>query len=105
MVSNAKDAMPNGGTLSVRTKMEGDNVLIEISDTGSGIKKENLNKIFDAFFTTKDSLKDVGLGLFVCYGFIKDHGGNIRVDSEKSSGTTFAITLPVYKEATVENKT
>jgi len=99
MISNAKDAMPEGGTLTARTKAEGDNIHIEISDTGIGIKEDNINRIFDAFFTTKDGAKDVGLGLSVCYGFIKDHGGDVKVESEVGSGTTFTIILPVYKEA------
>ncbi len=98
MISNAKDAMPDGGTLTVSTEAKGDNVHIDISDTGVGIRKENIAKIFDSFFTTKDSVKDVGLGLSVCYGFIKDHGGDIRVESELDSGTTFTIILPIMKE-------
>jgi two-component system NtrC family sensor kinase len=98
MISNARDAMPKGGTLNVKTKAEEKNVHIEISDTGTGIRKENLDKIFDTFFTTKGSVKDVGLGLSVCYGFIKDHGGDIKVKSKWSSGTTFTIILPELKE-------
>ncbi len=94
IISNARDAMPEGGTLSVTTRAEGGNVHVEISDTGTGIRKENLDKIFDSFFTTKDSIKDVGLGLSVCYGFIKDHGGDIKVESEWGSGATFTIILP-----------
>ncbi|MBW2106961.1 MAG: PAS domain-containing sensor histidine kinase, partial [Deltaproteobacteria bacterium] len=82
MVNNARDAMPDGGTLSVKTLAKGDNIYIEITDTGIGIREENIDKIFDAFFTTKDSIKDVGLGLSVCYGFIKEHGGDIRVSSK-----------------------
>jgi two-component system NtrC family sensor kinase len=98
MLSNARDAMPDGGTLTVTTKRVDDNIHIEISDTGTGIREENLNKIFDAFFTTKDSIKGVGLGLSVCYGFIRDHGGDIRVSSRVNSGTTFTIILPIQKE-------
>ncbi|TET88215.1 MAG: PAS domain S-box protein [Desulfobacteraceae bacterium] len=102
IISNARDAMPEGGTLSVTTRAEGDNVHVEISDTGMGIRKENLNKIFDSFFTTKDNIKDVGLGLSVCYGFIKDHGGDIKVKSEWGSGATFTIILPMLKEGAEE---
>ncbi len=102
IISNARDAMPEGGTLSVTTRVEGDNVHVEISDTGMGIRKENLNKIFDSFFTTKDSIKDVGLGLSVCYGFIKEHGGDIKVESEWGSGATFTIILPMLKEGAEE---
>ena len=102
IISNARDAMPEGGTLSVTTRAEGDNVHVEISDTGTGIRKENLHRIFDSFFTTKDNIKDVGLGLSVCYGFIKDHGGDIKVESEWGSGATFTIILPVFKEGPEE---
>ena len=97
MISNARDAMPEGGTLTVRTIGKGDQVHIEISDTGVGIREENISRIFDAFFTTKESVKGVGLGLSVCYGFIQEHGGDIRVTSRLGSGTTFIIILPVYQ--------
>jgi len=82
----------------VKTRQDKDNILIEVSDTGVGINSEDMNRIFDAFFTTKDSVKGVGLGLSVCYGFIEDHGGDITVDSRPDEGTTFTITLPVYKD-------
>ncbi len=93
---NAGDAMPDGGTLTVNTGANNGEVAIEISDTGIGIKEENLNIIFDAFFTTKSSVKGVGLGLSVCYGFIIEHGGDIKVKSKEGTGTTFTITLPIY---------
>jgi two-component system NtrC family sensor kinase len=99
LVANARDAMPDGGTLSVITGCDPENVRIEITDTGVGIQKEHLKKIFDSFFTTKDSVKDVGLGLSVCYGFIKDHGGGIQVKSKLDSGTTFTITFPILRES------
>ena len=102
LISNARDAMPDGGTLSVKTMDKGDHAQVEISDTGIGIKQENINKIFDTFFTTKDSVKDVGLGLSVCYGFIKEHGGDIKVKSKWGSGTTFIIILPIFKEGAEE---
>jgi two-component system NtrC family sensor kinase len=106
MIANARDAMPEGGTLSIRTEKAGNNIHVVISDTGVGIKQEYLSKIFDAFFTTKDGVKDVGLGLSVCYGFIRDHGGDIKVASERGRGTTFTIILPVYTatgEAVISN--
>jgi two-component system NtrC family sensor kinase len=99
MISNARDAMPEGGTLTVKTTPNKDWVNIEFSDTGMGIREESLDKIFDAFYTTKDSVKGVGLGLSVCYGFIKEHGGNIDVSSRQGEGTTFSITLPAFSEA------
>ena len=96
MVANARDAMPNGGTLSVATSGDNDNVFVEITDTGTGIREEHLDKIFDSFFTTKGEVKGVGLGLSVCYGFIEDHGGDIEVKSLVGEGTTFTISLPVH---------
>ena len=96
MVANARDAMPNGGTFTAVTKGDEEKVVIELADTGTGIKTEHLDKIFDSFFTTKSEVKGVGLGLSVCYGFIKDHGGDIEVKSRVGSGTTFTITLPVH---------
>ena len=103
LVANARDAMPDGGTLSVTTEADPENVIIEIADSGIGIKEEHLKKIFDSFFTTKDSVKGVGLGLSVCYGFIKDHGGDIQVKSKLNSGTAFTITFPILRE-TAEKK-
>jgi signal transduction histidine kinase len=96
MVANARDAMPNGGTLTVATRADGERVTIVIKDNGTGIREEHIAKIFDSFFTTKGEVKGVGLGLSVCYGFIKDHGGDIQVKSREGTGTTFTITLPVY---------
>jgi len=102
MVANARDAMTNGGTLTVTTGAAGDNIAIDITDTGSGIRKEHIDKIFDSFFTTKGEVKGVGLGLSVCYGFIKDHGGDIEVKSQEGAGTTFTITLPVHDSKNAE---
>lgn len=99
MVSNAKDAMPQGGTLSVATSGDAHRVVVDIGDTGTGIRPEHIDKIFDTFFTTKtDSERGVGLGLSVCYGFVKDHGGDIKVESEWGNGTTFHIVLPIVNE-------
>jgi PAS domain S-box-containing protein len=92
---NAKEAMPKGGTLFVKTSQEDNRVLIHIQDTGIGIPEEIKDKIFEAFFTTKQKVKGVGLGLSVCYGIIKDHGGEITVESEEGKGTTFTISLPI----------
>lgn len=98
LIANARDAMPDGGILTIKTQFHNAQVFIDVTDTGTGIKEENLHKIFDAFFTTKDTVKDVGLGLSVCYGFIQDHGGDIKVSSKLGEGTSFRITLPVPLE-------
>jgi len=95
IIKNAKEAMPKGGTLTVRTSREDNKVLIHIQDTGMGIPEEIRDKIYEAFFTTKSKVKGVGLGLSVCYGIIKDHGGEIKVESEEEKGTTFTISLPI----------
>lgn len=98
ILKNAKEAMPKGGILTVRTVKEEDKVLVYIKDTGVGIPEEIRDKIFEAFFTTKQKVKGVGLGLSVCYGIIKDHGGEIRVESEEGKGTTFIISLPIESQ-------
>jgi len=96
MFSNAMYAMPDGGTLDITTEVDDTMLSIRVKDTGIGISPDNLEKIFDSFFTTKtDSVQGVGLGLSVCYGFIKDHGGNIVVDSKEGEWTEFIITLPL----------
>jgi two-component system NtrC family sensor kinase len=94
MISNARDAMPESGTLTIKTRSNRDTIHVEVIDTGVGIREEHINKIFDAFFTTKEGVKGVGLGLSVCYGFIKEHGGDIKVASKKGEGTAFTIILP-----------
>ena len=89
-------AMPDGGKLEISTKVRNDRLYIKIRDTGTGINKEHLEKIFDSFFTTKqESVQGVGLGLSVCYGFIKDHDGEITVDSVEGEWTEFNIMLPL----------
>jgi two-component system NtrC family sensor kinase len=92
---NAGQAMPEGGTLTITTGTcdDGEHVYAIIADTGHGIPEENLKKIFDPFFSTKDS-RGTGLGLSVSYGIIDNHGGNIDVESIVGTGTTFTITLP-----------
>ncbi len=94
MITNARDAMPEGGTLTFKTRFDEEWVYIDVEDTGLGIKEENIGRVFESFFTTKDSVKGVGLGLSVCYGLIKDHGGDITVKSQVGCGTTFTIKLP-----------
>jgi signal transduction histidine kinase/CheY-like chemotaxis protein len=98
MVFNAIDAMPEGGTLSLITRTEGESVIIEVVDTGVGMYPEVRSKIFDPFFTTKGKA-GLGLGLAVSFGIIRRHGGNIEVESHYGKGTEFRITLPLAKVA------
>jgi two-component system sensor histidine kinase/response regulator len=91
---NACEAMPAGGTLTIRTSAKDHNVLIEVCDTGCGIKKEHLDRIFEPFFSTKPAGKGTGLGLSVTYGIVQQHGGSLTVDSVESKGTKFTICLP-----------
>jgi two-component system NtrC family sensor kinase len=98
LIANARDAMPEGGTLTINTAANRDQIQVEVIDTGVGIREEHLDKIFDAFFTTKEGVKGVGLGLSVCYGFIREHGGDIKVNSKKNEGTVFTIILPPIKQ-------
>lgn len=102
IITNAKDAMPNGGELSLETLADKNLVIINIQDTGVGIPLAIRDKIFDAFFTTKQEVKGVGLGLSVCYGIIKDHGGDINVKSEVGNGSTFSVVLPIYPLSHIE---
>jgi two-component system NtrC family sensor kinase len=92
--TNALDAMPEGGVLSISATGNGSQVMVEISDTGVGIPPENIAKIFEPFFTTKEVGRGTGLGLAVCYGILTEHGGSLDVQSTVGAGTTFTITLP-----------
>ena len=91
---NARDAMPSGGELGVSTGINESMIVVDISDTGTGISKEDLKRIFDPFFTTKTTGRGTGLGLAVSYGIIQEHGGRIFVDSDPRRGTRFRLKLP-----------
>jgi len=100
---NAKDAMPTGGRLTVVTT-NGGGVDVSVSDTGSGIAPEHINRIYDPFFTTKTSPRagqnrGTGLGLSVTYGIIQEHAGKIRVESQPGAGTTFHLEFPRLRKA------
>jgi len=93
---NARDAMPRGGWLSVSTRFDEDGmVIVEVSDTGSGIPSEYLARIYDPFFTTKAIGRGTGLGLSITYGIVRDHQGSIQCDSATGQGTKFTLTLPL----------
>lgn len=96
IVLNAFDAMKNGGKLTVSTKLLEDKVILKISDTGKGIKKENLERIFDPFYSDKPG--GTGLGLTVSKGIIEAHSGKITVESELDKGSSFIIELPYLKK-------
>jgi len=95
---NARDAMPSGGMLEVRTASQNGYVEVEVTDTGMGIPRENLIRIFDPFFTTKSSGRGTGLGLSVSYGIIKEHAGKIDVRSTPGKGTSFRLEFPVLRK-------
>ncbi len=114
---NARDAMPDGGKLTIRTANvseadsraldhplmpHGEYLLIEVADTGFGIPKENLGKIFEPFYTTKDPSKGTGLGLSTVYGIVKQTGGFVFPYSTVGKGTTFRIYLPRYVETAAD---
>lgn len=92
LIQNAQRSMPEGGTISIMTRLEENNVTIEIADTGMGIPKENLEKIFDPFFTTWH--EGAGLGLSIAYKIIREHGGSIKVESKEGKGSKFTVFLP-----------
>jgi len=91
---NARDAMPSGGWLSVATRMDGDRVIAEVADTGSGIPSEQIARIYDPFFTTKSIGRGTGLGLSITYGIVREHDGTIHCDSAVGQGTRFTMALP-----------
>lgn len=97
MIINANTAMPSGGELRVASRqgLDANGITVTISDTGVGIPDEYRERIFEAFFTTKKKVKGVGLGLSISYGFIREHGGHIDVQSEVGKGTNFAVYLPL----------
>jgi PAS domain S-box-containing protein len=104
---NAADAMHGRGALTIKTFPSADNnkVIIEFTDTGGGIPEEILPRIFDPFFTTKGVGEGTGLGLSMSYGIVREHKGNIEVDTVEGSGTTFRVVLPVeYKGVPAQEK-
>lgn len=94
IAKNAIDAMPQGGTLTIKTESKYDTVLISVSDSGTGITPEVLNHVFEPFYTTKEHAMGKGLGLSAAYGIVRAHGGNISIKSDPH-GSMFSVILPV----------
>ncbi len=99
LILNARDAMPSGGWLTLETRADDDTVIVEVKDTGVGIKREHIKRIYDPFFTTKGIGRGTGLGLSVSYGILQEHGGGIFVESVPGKGTTFQVALPAAQVA------
>jgi len=101
LLMNAAEACSGGGEIHVRTRLseDGINAILELEDNGQGIAPENLSRIFDPFFSTKEEGKGVGLGLSVVYGIVEAHGGTIDVHSKAGAGTTFRVILPIHHES------
>lgn len=98
LMTNACHAMPQGGTISVRTEAKGGEVLVRIRDTGPGVPEAVRDKIFDPFYTTKQPGKGTGLGLSISYRIVKDHGGIITCESVRDDGAEFIVRLPAAPE-------
>ena len=94
LIFNAFKAMPEGGTLEIILGSEGDEAILSISDSGCGISRDDIDKVFDPFYTTRSVGEGTGLGLSLCYAIIRQHSGTIKVDSAKGKGTTIALRLP-----------
>jgi signal transduction histidine kinase len=101
LIKNAKEAMPSGGILCIRTEKCQGGVTIRVIDTGVGIPEKHLRSIFEPFFSTKREGEGMGVGLAVCNSIIKKFGGSIEVESQPGQGTTFRIFLPEYPPSMV----
>jgi len=97
LFTNARDAMPEGGTLRIEAKRSGNKVVATVSDTGHGMDKETQERIFDPFFTLKDVGKGTGLGLSTSLGIVEQHKGSLSVSSKPGKGSTFKIQFPHVK--------
>jgi signal transduction histidine kinase len=98
LLLNAIQACGQGGTVTIRTGLDGASAVVEIQDNGCGICPEHRPRLFEPFFTTRQVGEGTGLGLSVSFGIVRDHGGSIEVESEVGRGSTFRVRLPVRKE-------
>src|SRR4030095_3233135 len=98
LLVNARDAMPEGGELHAITATMNSKIEILVQDSGTGISRENITKIYDPFFTTKKPGKGTGLGLSVSYGIVQEHGGTMSVESKLGAGTAFRLELPLVRK-------
>jgi signal transduction histidine kinase len=98
LVVNARDAMPDGGDLTVRVRQEGGSAVLEVQDTGVGMDEATLRRAFDPFFTTKAHQGGTGLGLTISYHIVRQHGGRIEVQSRPGHGSLFRVYFPVWSE-------
>jgi signal transduction histidine kinase len=104
LVVNAVQAMPEGGTLTVRTRADGEFVRLEVEDTGIGMTEETMRSIFLPFFTTKEVGKGTGLGLPVVHGIVTAHGGTVTAESEPGKGSRFEVRIPLHPPARKEGR-
>jgi two-component system, NtrC family, sensor kinase len=101
LLLNAAQAMPEGGTIRIRTELAGDGVRVTVADNGRGIAPEDLDRIFEPGFTTKDARVGMGLGLLITRQIVEGHSGRISIDSEPGTGSAFTVYLPLrYRAAT-----
>jgi signal transduction histidine kinase len=96
LIKNAREAMPDGGTLRIETARQHGGLSLRVIDTGMGIREEHRSRLFQPFFSTKHPAQGTGLGLSVCQNIINHFGGSIEVDSQPGTGTTFRVFLPEY---------
>lgn len=98
LINNALDAMPSGGEISIRADLDSDRVLLEVADTGAGIPPEDIDRVFEPFYTTKPVGRGTGLGLSVCYGIVRSWGGEIEISSRVGEGTSVRLILPFQEK-------
>jgi signal transduction histidine kinase len=103
LIVNAVQAMPKGGTLTIRTLQEADSQCMIVEDTGSGIAPDDIKNVFLPFFTTKDVGEGTGLGLSVVHGIVTSHGGSVHVESRVDHGTRFKVRLPAKVKESIES--